>query len=119
MDIHLLQMDIHLSSQKGCKPSGGDLAGSSSLVNPCSFHPNSLSYNPSPGSSSFPSPILSSCAANSRQADRNSLVPWIENFSSASSSKFPQFYVPGGSISAPVTPPLSSPSCQSPRAKPN
>ncbi|KAK4742494.1 hypothetical protein SAY87_000495 [Trapa incisa] len=94
--------------RKGCKPSDRvDLAGSSALVSPCSsFHPNSLSYNPSPSS-------------NSQQAERNSLIPWIKNFSSASSSKFPQFYVSGGSISAPVTPPLSSPSCQSPQAKPN
>lgn len=87
-----------------------------------SFHRNSLSYNPSPGSSSFPSPISSSYAANSQQVEGNSLVPWLKNLSSASSSasssKFPQFYVPGGSISAPVTPPLSSPGCQSPRAKP-
>lgn len=92
-------------------------------MSPCSYHPTSLSHNPSLGSSSFPSPISSSYATSIQQVDGNSLIPWLKNLSSASfsasSSKFPHFYVPGGSISAPVTPPLSSPSCQSPRAKRN
>ncbi|XP_031401193.1 BES1/BZR1 homolog protein 4-like [Punica granatum] len=111
--------------RKGCKPTErNDMAGGSATVSPCSsYHPTSFSYNPSPGSSSFPSPISSSYAANGQQVDGNSLIPWLKNLSSASSSasssKYPQFYLPGGSISAPVTPPLSSPSCQSPRAMPN
>ncbi|RWW23041.1 hypothetical protein GW17_00012735 [Ensete ventricosum] len=54
----------------------------------------------------------------------NSLVPWLKSLSSASytstSSKLPNLhhlYIHGGSISAPVTPPLSSPTARSKRIK--
>ncbi|KAK4796188.1 hypothetical protein SAY86_028514 [Trapa natans] len=106
--------------RKGCKPSDRvDLVGGSGTLSPCSYHPTSISHNPSPGSSSFPSPLSSSYAATRQQLDGNALIPWLKNISSASSSasssRFPHFYAPGGSKSAPVTPPFSSPSCQSPR----
>lgn len=50
---------------------------------------------------------------NLTSADGNSLIPWLRNLSSstssASSSKLVHHYMHGGSISAPVTPPSSSP----------
>eukprot|EP00252_Welwitschia_mirabilis_P011531 TRINITY_DN25796_c0_g1_i1.p1 TRINITY_DN25796_c0_g1~~TRINITY_DN25796_c0_g1_i1.p1 ORF type:complete len:296 (+),score=-16.56 TRINITY_DN25796_c0_g1_i1:168-1055(+) len=59
--------------------------------------PASSSYNPSPTPSYHPSPVRNSSAAGS-------LIPWLKNL--------------GNSISAPVTPPLSSPTSRgSPRAK--
>lgn len=94
-----------------------DVVGGSAVASPCSsYHPSPCaSYNPSPVSSSFPSPRSSSYAANPN-ADNSSLIPWLKNLSSssssASSSKLPQLYIPSGSISAPVTPPLSSPTAR-------
>lgn len=43
--------------------------------------------------------------------DANSLIPWLNNLSSStsSSSNFPHHYMHAGSLSAPVTPPSSSP----------
>ncbi|KAL5564947.1 hypothetical protein UlMin_028111 [Ulmus minor] len=108
--------------RKGCKPAERmDVAGGSAAASPCSsYHPSPCaSYNLSPASSSFPSPASSSYAANPN-ADTNSLIPWLKNLSSsssASSSKFPNFYMHIGSISAPVTPPLSSPTARTPRFK--
>ncbi|KAL5989808.1 BES1/BZR1 protein 4 [Asimina triloba] len=124
----------------GCKPVErmDIVGGGSASASPCSsYHPSPCasynpspcasynpspcaSYNPSPGSSSFPSPA-SSYAAN-LNADPNSLIPWLKNLSSASSSasssKLPHhLYIHGGSISAPVTPPLSSPTARTPRMK--
>ncbi|XP_011002765.1 PREDICTED: BES1/BZR1 homolog protein 4 isoform X3 [Populus euphratica] len=103
---------------EGCKPvERMDILGVSATTSPCSsYHPSPCaSYNPSPGSSSFPSPASSSYAANANM-DCNSLIPWLKNLSSASSSasssKFPHLYIHGGSISAPVTPPLSSPTAR-------
>ena len=99
-----------------------DILGVSATTSPCSsYHPSPCaSYNPSPGSSSFPSPASSSYAANANM-DCNSLIPWLKNLSSASSSasssKFPHLYIHGGSISAPVTPPLSSPTARTARIK--
>jgi len=95
-----------------------DIIGGSATASPCSSYLPSpcASYNPSPGSSSFPSPVSSSYAANAN-VDDNSLLPWLKNLSSASSSKFPHLYIHGGSISAPVTPPLSSPTARTPRIK--
>lgn len=56
---------------------------------------------------------------NLTPADGNSLIPWLRNLSSstssASSSKFVHHYMHGGSISAPVTPPSSSPTAGTPR----
>lgn len=103
-----------------------DIVGGSVTASPCSsYHPSPCaSYNPSPASSSFPSPASSSYAANANaNADRNSLIPWLKNLSSASSSasssKLPNLYIRSGSISAPVTPPLSSPTARTPRIKAN
>ncbi|KAI5662346.1 hypothetical protein M9H77_21669 [Catharanthus roseus] len=108
--------------RKGCKPVDRmDIMGGSTTASPCSSYQPSpgTSYNPSPASSSFPSPTSSYANVN---ADGNSLIPWLKNLSSASSSasssKFHHLYH-GGSISAPVTPPLSSPTCQTPRMKTN
>lgn len=105
-----------------------DIMGGSASVSPCSSYPVSpragASYNPSPASSSFPSPARSFYAPNTNgTTDPNSLIPWLKNLSSSSSSsaspKLPYIYTPGGSISAPVTPLLSSPTCRTPRAKHN
>ncbi|XP_062087312.1 BES1/BZR1 homolog protein 4-like [Humulus lupulus] len=110
--------------RKGCKPAERmDMVGGSAVTSPCSsYHPSPYaSYNPSPGSSSFPSPASSSYAAANPNGDGNSLIPWLKNLSSASSSasssKLPHLYNHGGSISAPVTPPLSSPTARTPRIK--
>ncbi|CAA0817817.1 BES1/BZR1 homolog protein 4 [Striga hermonthica] len=108
--------------RKGCKPvERMDIMGSSG-VSPCSsYQPSSgPSFNPSPISSSFASPVSSHFTNNTTNtADPNSLIPWLKNLSSGAqppSSKFPHhLYIPGGSISAPVTPPLSSPTARTPR----
>ncbi|KAM7251174.1 hypothetical protein ACFE04_023057 [Oxalis oulophora] len=109
--------------RKGCKPlERMDIGGGSAAASPCSsYHPSPCaSYNPSPGSSSFPSPASSSFAANPN-LDGNSLIPWLKNLSSASSSasssKLPHLYIHTGSISAPVTPPLSSPTGRTARMR--
>ncbi|XP_028763823.1 BES1/BZR1 homolog protein 4 [Neltuma alba] len=107
--------------RKGCKPlERMDIVGGSAAGSPCSsYHPSPCaSYNPSPGSSSFPSPSSSPYAPNPN-ADGNTLIPWLKNLSTASSSasspKLPHHYLHSGSISAPVTPPLSSPTARTPR----
>ncbi|KAK4487366.1 hypothetical protein RD792_006012 [Penstemon davidsonii] len=92
--------------RKGCKPvENMNFMGRSTSASPCT------SYNPSPPSSSIPSPIS--------RADGNSLIPWLRNLSStssSSSSKHMHHYMHiGGSMSAPVTPPLSSPTSQTPQ----
>lgn len=109
--------------RKGCKPvERMDIVCGSATVSPCSsYHPSACaSYNQSPASSSFPSPASSSYVVNPN-GDGNSLIPWLKNLSSASSSasssKLPHIYMHGGSISAPVTPPLSSPTARTPRMK--
>ncbi|XP_010537716.1 PREDICTED: BES1/BZR1 homolog protein 4 [Tarenaya hassleriana] len=100
--------------RKGCKP-----VERTNYASPCSsFQPSPFtSYSHSPASAS------SSLAANLTTADGQSLIPWLRNLStsssSSSSSRFPYLYVPGGSISAPVTPPLSSPTARTPRMKPD
>ncbi|KAL1299694.1 hypothetical protein HN51_044250 [Arachis hypogaea] len=109
--------------RKGCKPLErmDIIGGSSTAASPCSsYHPSPCaSYNPSPGSSSFPSPSRSPYASNNPNGDGNSLIPWLKNLSTASSSasspKLPHLYLQSGSISAPVTPPLSSPTARTPR----
>ncbi|XP_077229135.1 BES1/BZR1 homolog 4 [Tasmannia lanceolata] len=112
--------------RKGCKPlERMEVVGGSASASPCSsYHPSPCaSYNPSPASSSFPSPASSYIAnANNTNPDGGSLIPWLKNLSSASSSasssKLPHhLYIHGGSISAPVTPPLSSPTARTPRIK--
>ncbi|PSS02981.1 BES1/BZR1 protein, partial [Actinidia chinensis var. chinensis] len=111
--------------KKGCKPFDRmDIIGGSASASPCSsYQPSSsASYNRSP-SSSFPSPVSSRYAANDiSNADANSLIPWLKNLSPSSSglSKLPHhLYLSVGSMSAPVTPPLSSPTARSPRMKVN
>ncbi|KAL8507654.1 hypothetical protein ACS0TY_018261 [Phlomoides rotata] len=102
--------------RNGCRPveNMGVSASASASVSPCSSYQPSphTSYNPSPASSSFPSPVSSTyAAAPTIIPDGNSLIPWLKNLSSSSSSssKFMHHYMHSGSISAPVTPPLSSP----------
>ncbi|GLU13854.1 hypothetical protein SLE2022_304640 [Rubroshorea leprosula] len=76
--------------RKGCKPVDRmEIVGGSASASPCSSYQPSpcASYNPSPASSSFPSPVSS------------------------------HRYTANGSISAPVTPPLSSPTCRTPRTR--
>ncbi|BFG27984.1 hypothetical protein CerSpe_142580 [Prunus speciosa] len=108
--------------RKGCKPVDRmDIMGGSTSASPCSSYQPSpcQSYNPSPASSSFPSPARYPANANGN-ADANSLIPWLKTLSSGSSSatsKLPQLFIQGGSISAPVTPPLSSPTSRTPRTK--
>ncbi|XWS27363.1 hypothetical protein CRYUN_Cryun26dG0108800 [Craigia yunnanensis] len=98
------------------------IVGGSATASLCSsYNPSPCaSYNPSHASSSFPSPASSSYVINPN-GDENSLIPWLKNLSSASSSasssKLPHIYIHGGSISAPVTPPLSSPTARTPRIK--
>ncbi|PIN15945.1 hypothetical protein CDL12_11398 [Handroanthus impetiginosus] len=99
--------------RKGSKPvESMDIMGGSASASPCS------SYNPSPASSSFPSPVSSTFAPT---INGNSLIPWLKNLSSSSSSssssRFMNHYMQSGSISAPVTPPLSSPTSRTPRFK--
>lgn len=107
-----------------------DVAGTSASPSPCSSYQPSpyASYNPSPASSSLHSPASYITNPNNPingVPDANSLIPWLKNLSSASSSsasssKPPHhnnLYIHTGSISAPVTPPLSSPTARSPRIK--
>ncbi|KAM7500582.1 hypothetical protein LguiA_024996 [Lonicera macranthoides] len=109
--------------RKGCKPTRRiDIMGGSASASPCtSYHQSPFaSYNPSPTSSSIPSPISPLYAPNAiNNGDPNSLIPWLKNLSSGSSSSFSNFphhlYISSGSISAPVTPPLSSPTARTPR----
>ncbi|XP_065878217.1 BES1/BZR1 homolog protein 4 isoform X2 [Euphorbia lathyris] len=111
--------------RKGCKPvERMDIMGGSASASPCSsYHPSPCaSYNPSPGSSSFPSPVSSRYTTNTNgNPDANSLIPWLKNLSSGSSSASSthphHLYIHTGSISAPVTPPLSSPTSRTPRTK--
>lgn len=120
--------------RKGCKPvERMDIMGGSASASPCSsYHPSPcasfnpspcLSFNPSPASSSFQSPASSSYALPNTNVNGDSLIPWLKNLSSgsssASSSKHPRLHMLGGSISAPVTPPLSSPTARTPRIKPD
>ncbi|KAF7109987.1 hypothetical protein CFC21_110156 [Triticum aestivum] len=119
--------------RRGCKPppqARTDPMRSAS-ASPCSSYQPSprASYNPSPASSSFPSSGSSSHITLGGGnnfiggVEGSSLIPWLKNLSSnpsfASSSKLPQLhhlYFNGGSISAPVTPPSSSPT-HTPRMK--
>ncbi|KAI4316790.1 hypothetical protein L6164_024735 [Bauhinia variegata] len=102
--------------RKGCKPVAGDNAASSMRNTPFS------SQNPSPLSSSFPSPIpsyqvspsSSSFPSPSRLDGNNAsnLIPYIRNVFPAS---LPPLRI---SNSAPVTPPLSSPTSRNPKPIP-
>ncbi|KAJ0796935.1 putative transcription factor BES/BZR family [Helianthus annuus] len=99
--------------RKGCKPvTHVEAMGGSVSASPCT------SYQPSPNASYSlsPSPSSSLYASNSNP-DPNSLIPWLKNLTSVPSSSPASNFQrhPYSSISAPVTPPLSSPTCQTPR----
>nr|CAD1834016.1 unnamed protein product [Ananas comosus var. bracteatus] len=113
--------------RKGCRPAErvdvvGGVAASAS-PSPCSSYQPSpcMSYNPSPPSSSIPSPTSSSYITNPNSGtDCNPLLPWLKTLSSASSSASSSklhLNIHCGSISAPVTPPLSSPTARTPRIR--
>ncbi|KAK9132234.1 hypothetical protein Scep_011762 [Stephania cephalantha] len=124
-----------LIGRSGCKPvERMNVVGGSASATPCSsYHPSPsasynpspcASYNPSPGPSSFPSPATSYLTnPNVNANDGNSIIPWLKNLSSTSSSASAKLahhlYMLNGSVSAPVTPPLSSPTARSPRIKTN
>ncbi|XP_022768893.1 protein BRASSINAZOLE-RESISTANT 1-like [Durio zibethinus] len=104
--------------RKGCKPPAMDIPSSSAKITPFS------SQNPSPLSSAFPSPIpscqvspsSSSFASPTRLDAANnpsSLRPFLR---SAIPSSLPLLRI---SNSAPVTPPLSSPTSRNPKPIPN
>ncbi|KAG6624831.1 hypothetical protein I3843_16G055700 [Carya illinoinensis] len=103
--------------RRGCKRPLSDMAGTSTKITPYS------SQNPSPLSSAFPSPIpsyqvspsSSSFPSPSRNDANNSsiLVPFIRN---GIPSSLPPLRI---SNSAPVTPPLSSPTSRNPKPIPN
>ncbi|XVE69933.1 hypothetical protein DITRI_Ditri10aG0031200 [Diplodiscus trichospermus] len=103
--------------RKGCKPPPIDIPGSSAKATPFS------SQNPSPLSSAFPSPIpscqvspSSSSYPSPTRVDANnpsSLLPFLR---SAIPSSLPPLRI---SNSAPVTPPLSSPTSRNPKPIPN
>jgi len=88
------------------------------LQSPCSSYQPSpyASYNPSPVSSSCPSPARSPYVTSAYETGDgntdNALLPWFKKLSSSAANICMQG---GGSISAPVTPPLSSPTARSPR----
>ncbi|KAJ0801571.1 putative transcription factor BES/BZR family [Helianthus annuus] len=103
--------------RKGCKPMERAHIGGSVSVSPGS------SYQPSPYASCNQSPVSSAIASPTSSAfgpnpHPDSLIPWLKNLSSSSSSssssKLPHFQIHNGSLSAPVTPPASSPTAQSP-----
>ncbi|KAK8624356.1 hypothetical protein V6N13_065702 [Hibiscus sabdariffa] len=103
--------------RKGFKPPPIDIPGSSNKVTPFS------SQNPSPLSSAFPSPIPSCQVSPSSSSypsptrfDANnpsSILPFLQN---AIPSSLPPLRI---SNSAPVTPPLSSPTSRNPKPIPN
>ncbi|WOL14658.1 hypothetical protein Cni_G23439 [Canna indica] len=116
--------------RKGCKPvERMDFVGPSASPSYCSSYQASpcASYNPSPASSTLASPASSTLITNANNTtsgnEANSLIPWLKSSSASSSTSasklpnLPHIYIPGGSISAPVTPPLSSPTARSPRIK--
>ncbi|KAL6627231.1 hypothetical protein ACP70R_030957 [Stipagrostis hirtigluma subsp. patula] len=114
--------------RKGNKPQQQmDVIGCSVSPSPCSSYQPSprASYNASPTSSSFPSgassPFLPPSNDMVNGIDGNPILPWLKTFSNSTASKkhplLPPLLIHGGSISAPVTPPLSSPTARTPRMK--
>ncbi|EEF52534.1 protein BRASSINAZOLE-RESISTANT 1 [Ricinus communis] len=106
--------------RKGCRPPPIDIVGTSARITPYS------SQNPSPLSSAFPSPIpsyqvspSSSSFPSPTRGDNNhnnaasSILPFLQNAIPAS---LPPLRI---SNSAPVTPPLSSPTSRNPKPIPN
>ncbi|KAK8647131.1 hypothetical protein V6N13_120887 [Hibiscus sabdariffa] len=105
--------------RKGCKPPPAsiDILGSSARITPFS------SQNPSPLSSAFPSPIpscqispSSSSFPSPTRVDANSPSSLLPFLRSAIPSSLPPLRI---SNSAPVTPPLSSPTSRNPKPIPN
>ncbi|GMI90654.1 BRASSINAZOLE-RESISTANT 1 [Hibiscus trionum] len=105
--------------RKGCKPPPAsiDILGSSAKITPFS------SQNPSPLSSAFPSPIpschvspSSSSFPSPTRLDANSPSSLLPFLRSAIPSSLPPLRI---SNSAPVTPPLSSPTSRNPKPIPN
>ncbi|XP_052140092.1 protein BZR1 homolog 2 [Oryza glaberrima] len=114
--------------RKGYKPPERmEVIGCSVSPSPCSSYQPSprASYNASPTSSSFPSgassPFLPHPNNMANGVDGNPILPWLKTLSNSPSSKkhpqLPPLLIHGGSISAPVTPPLSSPTARTPRMK--
>ncbi|CAL1410995.1 unnamed protein product [Linum trigynum] len=103
--------------RKGCRPPPLDIVGTSTRVTPYS------SQNPSPMSSSFPSPIPSYQVSPSSSSFPSPTRTENNNHPPSSSSMFPflRNSIPSSlpplriSNSAPVTPPLSSPTSRNPK----
>lgn len=105
--------------RKGCKPPPTDIVGTSTNISTCS------SIQPSPQSSSFPSPVpsyhaspSSSSFASPTRFDGNPssyLLPFLHNIASVPAN-LPPIRI---SNSAPVTPPLSSPTSRGSKPKPD
>lgn len=120
--------------RKGCPPPERmETGGASASMSPSSsYHPSpAASYHASPASSSFPSPgpsYQASPASSSFPSPGPSyqdgyLIPWLKNLAggggvgtAGSGRGLPPM---GTSNSAPVTPPLSSPTARGPRAMPD
>ncbi|VFQ70241.1 unnamed protein product [Cuscuta campestris] len=92
--------------RKGCRPSPTEIMGISANISECS------SIQPSPMSSAFPSPIPSYHASPNRSPSRGGdanapsyILPFLHNLTPVPSS-LPSLRI---SNSAPVTPPISSP----------
>eukprot|EP01018_Ginkgo_biloba_P037513 Gb_24733 [translate_table: standard] len=125
--------------RKGCQPPERmDIGGASASVSPSSsYHPSpAASYHASPASSSFPSPAPSYHASPASSSfpspgpsypgaiDGSYLIPWLKNLggnpTTTNAPGLPPLHtIHGGSNSAPVTPPLSSPTARGPRVKPD
>lgn len=115
--IIVLQCLIDVFIVQGCKPSPIDIVGTSTRVSPYS------SQNPSQLSSSFPSPIpsyqvspSSSSFPSPTRADNNASSNLLPFLRSAIPLSLPPLRI---SNSAPVTPPLSSPTSRNPKPIPN
>ncbi|KAL4366579.1 hypothetical protein GQ457_05G006650 [Hibiscus cannabinus] len=103
--------------RKGCKPPPSEFAGTSANISACS------SLQPSPQSSSFPSPVPSYHASPSSSLcpsptrfdsnPSNYLLPFLRNIA-AIPNNLPPLRI---SNSAPVTPPLSSPTSRGSKPK--
>lgn len=131
--------------RKGCLPAERmEIGGTpSASMSPCSsYHPSpAASYHTSPASSSFPSPAPSYHAspasssfpspgpsyADAAAGGGSYLIPWLKNLNNPNNgaaviSNAQRCLPPlrlGGSSSAPVTPPLSSPTARGSRVKPD
>ncbi|XP_057975526.1 protein BRASSINAZOLE-RESISTANT 1 [Malania oleifera] len=100
--------------RKGCRPLPTDTAGTSTNITPCS------SQRPSPPSSSFPSPIPSYQASPSSSSFQSpSRFDSLNHFPFICNRIAPSLRPLRISNSAPVTPPLSSPTSRTANPKPN